>query len=476
MQPTVAPSPRPGYAARRIVSKTVRPGSLPPAPAPPSVFQPQTPGSTAVAAAAAAAVALPSRAHLNIYQDDEGDEGDKDDEGDEGDEGDDLATRTPTQGRSSSSLPSPSSRDGGTTNAVAPGMSVEKVLLADFATAPMIRSPLQPLLASGGGSSLSGSTHTNTAAAPRAHLHPDSMSASISMSNTDASLQLIHKRVATKTDAKYRSRTRNNIIDHKSGSDTKSSSPNRVVYITERLLRKVSKVGRGSMAAVRALNLHLPKRSGSRNFGKIRFLENFHFVPALRELNLSYNAISCMENFAPLSQLRDLNLAENQIGPRIEDLKSLPHLRRLNLSGNRIQTLSPGAQWRSLSRLEELRLARNELSDLGEMRFLSTGLPNLRVLSIAGNPIDENPNTGVFVVFAIRSLDVLDGVAVTTTARKEAVSRFEDAEVALARSVAESALQKAADLEARLDEQRQIAIEHDLSATKSYFCRHVLCA
>ena len=201
------------------------------------------------------------------------------------------------------------------------------------------------------------------------------------------------------------------------------------------------------MASVKALNLHLPKRSGSRNFGKIRYLENFHFVPALRQLNLSYNAISRMENFAPLSRLQELNLAENQIGPRVDDLASLPNLRRLNLSGNCIQTLAPGAQWRSVPRLEELRLARNRLSDLGEMRFLSVGLPNLRVLSIAGNPVDENPNTGVFVVFAIRSLEVLDGVAVTTAARKEAIARFEDAEVALARSVAEKALEKAAALE-----------------------------
>ena len=60
---------------------------------------------------------------------------------------------------------------------------------------------------------------------------------------------------------------------------TTDPDPRSVVYITERLLRKASRVGGGSLSGIKTLNLHLPKRTSSRQFGQIKYLENFHLCP-----------------------------------------------------------------------------------------------------------------------------------------------------------------------------------------------------
>jgi hypothetical protein len=261
-------------------------------------------------------------------------------------------------------------------------------------------------------------------------LEPNASSNTSATSTTSAN--------ARKISSKARSRT----------AVTRSSSemlPGHVVYITERLLRKATKIPRGTMSDVRNLNLHLPKRTGSRSFGQIRFVENLHLVPSLRSLNLSYNTIKKMENFRCLDLLRDLNLAENNLD-KLESLDELKNLRRLNVSGNNIVRIPKSMS--KLSKLEEFRIARNRLDCVEDLRCLS-GVTTLRMISVAGNPMmimscsdeDDDGSRGQdgasssdlaaastttarrsaidFVLFALRTIDVLDGETVTVQGRKE---------------------------------------------------------
>lgn len=46
---------------------------------------------------------------------------------------------------------------------------------------------------------------------------------------------------------------------------------------------------------------------------KIKKIENLHFTPNLRHLNLSYNAIVTIEGLEKLGNLIELNMAENSI-------------------------------------------------------------------------------------------------------------------------------------------------------------------
>ena len=281
----------------------------------------------------------------------------------------------------------------------------------------------------------------------------------------------------------------------------RSESTGRIVYITERLLRKATKTPRGNMNDIKSLNLHLPKRTGSRSFGQIRFIENLHMTPSLRSLNLSYNIICKMENFRALTRLRDLNLAENNL-TQLSCLNELKQLKRLNVSGNRIVHLPPEVSL--LLKLEEFRIARNKLCYIDEIRALKD-ITTLRMLSISGNPMMEESTVGSsnssgddggghavdsigsstlstsagsstastsagsidFVLFALRSIDVLDGNSVSERSRKKAIDRYEQKEVERVSNIASEALEHAKMLQEKLDVQMESTIESDLYATKN---------
>jgi hypothetical protein len=66
---------------------------------------------------------------------------------------------------------------------------------------------------------------------------------------------------------------------------------------------------------------------------------------------------------------------------------------------------------------------------VAEFEHLSP-LKHLSNPSIHGNPVSELPHCQGFVMFCARSLDVLDGEAVTEHAREVAITRFTKGEAA----------------------------------------------
>ena len=90
-------------------------------------------------------------------------------------------------------------------------------------------------------------------------------------------------------------------------------------------------------------------------------------------------------------------------------------------SGNKIQDSSP---LRPLKLLKSVRLARNNIKDLkSAVSFVDS--KNLSDLTLSGNPCAELSQYRSFAVFALTSVEVLDGVQVSAEERAEAETRWE---------------------------------------------------
>ena len=153
-------------------------------------------------------------------------------------------------------------------------------------------------------------------------------------------------------------------------------------------------------------------------------LGNFHLVPNLRILNLSYNDHKDYQ-YASFEEEADLNLAENAIAS-MHGIGDLPALRRLNLSGNRIKRISHEIQ--RLKNLEVLRLARNRLCKLDDVDCLEQS-KNLASFSISGNPIADLPHSRQYIIFKLPTLDVLDSGSISLQDRAGAEKRFSRREI-----------------------------------------------
>ena len=70
----------------------------------------------------------------------------------------------------------------------------------------------------------------------------------------------------------------------------------------------------------------------------------------------------------------------------------------------------------------ELRLARNQLSNLGDLRHL-TALDNLSIVTFHNNPFCHGHYLE-FAVYTLPGVDLLDGERITDSQRAEAVQRF----------------------------------------------------
>ncbi|GFO09556.1 centriolin [Plakobranchus ocellatus] len=203
-------------------------------------------------------------------------------------------------------------------------------------------------------------------------------------------------------------------------SQTEAIQQPGVRYITEDLIRKVAK--EDNFDLITSLNLTLTKEGGK----KIKYIENLDKLRKLQTLNLSHNLIEKVERLDKLLKLRDLSLADNML-TRIEGLENLVVLQSLNLSDNRIEHVP---QWlgKKLKALRTFRIARNCLESLSEMAKLKP-LPDLIQLDVAGNPLSDLPHGRLYVVFHLRTVEILDGQTVSDIERRQAQQRFEQEEV-----------------------------------------------
>lgn len=95
-------------------------------------------------------------------------------------------------------------------------------------------------------------------------------------------------------------------------------------------------------------------------------------------------------------------------------VREMPALQVLSLSVNNISNLEPFA---CLRNLQELYLRRNNISDMGQLSYL-TGLKNLKVLWLSENPIANEPFYREIVIKCLPNLEKLDDRNITEQERE----------------------------------------------------------
>ncbi|KAM9846060.1 leucine-rich repeat and guanylate kinase domain-containing protein [Aulostomus maculatus] len=161
----------------------------------------------------------------------------------------------------------------------------------------------------------------------------------------------------------------------------------------------------------------------------------------LSNLDLDYNNISEVSGLEKCCQLARLSLAHNKItrissldnlpivdlclkGNQLEStegLKNLKNLRVLDLSLNRITSLS-GLQ--NLHMLCSINLEKNLISEIQECQHIHDSFL-LRDLNLLGNPIQEQPDCRLSVIFLLQHLTVLDKEKVTVEEKVASVNKYD---------------------------------------------------
>ncbi|XP_077357372.1 leucine-rich repeat and guanylate kinase domain-containing protein isoform X2 [Festucalex cinctus] len=139
----------------------------------------------------------------------------------------------------------------------------------------------------------------------------------------------------------------------------------------------------------------------------------------LTHLSVAHNSvvgISGLDNVP----LKDLNLRGNQL-KSAEGLEKLKRLQTLDLSMNRIGSL---AGLNDLHLLGSINLERNQISEIEECKHIHN-LLLMRELNLLGNPVQEQPEYRLSVVFLLQHLTVLDQEKVTVEEKVLSINKYD---------------------------------------------------
>ncbi|XP_014816485.1 PREDICTED: leucine-rich repeat and guanylate kinase domain-containing protein [Calidris pugnax] len=150
------------------------------------------------------------------------------------------------------------------------------------------------------------------------------------------------------------------------------------------------------------------------NIEEIRGLEKCH---SLTHLSLAHNRLIAISGLKNLP-IKILNLSSNQI-EKITGLDSLKTLQKLDLSSNKISSLE-GLEEHDL--LEVIDLEDNQIAELCELEYIE-GLPLLRVLNLLKNPVQEQTDYWLSVIFKLLQLTDLDLKKISVEEKVAAVNK-----------------------------------------------------
>ncbi|XP_070710191.1 leucine-rich repeat and guanylate kinase domain-containing protein [Pempheris klunzingeri] len=155
---------------------------------------------------------------------------------------------------------------------------------------------------------------------------------------------------------------------------------------------------------------------GYNNFREISGLEQ---CCKLTHLSLAHNKISRISGLDSLP-LTHLSLRGNQL-ERIERLENLKSLQVLDLSLNRITSLS-GLQ--NFHLLGSINLEKNLIREIQECKHIHD-LFLLRDLNLLENPLQEEPDYRLAVVFLLQHLTMLDQEKVTAEEKVSSINKYD---------------------------------------------------
>uniref|UniRef100_W5L581 Leucine rich repeats and guanylate kinase domain containing n=1 Tax=Astyanax mexicanus TaxID=7994 RepID=W5L581_ASTMX len=162
---------------------------------------------------------------------------------------------------------------------------------------------------------------------------------------------------------------------------------------------------------------------------------------SLNKLILDYNSITEIKGVEKCSSLIHFSIAHNKISrisglnnlplkhlclrgnliKKIENLHTLRALQFLDISSNRIHSLS-GLQ--NLPLLGSINFESNMISEIKEVSYLHDILL-LRELNLKRNPVQEQPDYRMMVIFLLNRLTELDELAVTAVDKVTAVNKYD---------------------------------------------------
>ncbi|XP_073437082.1 leucine-rich repeat and guanylate kinase domain-containing protein [Dendrobates tinctorius] len=140
---------------------------------------------------------------------------------------------------------------------------------------------------------------------------------------------------------------------------------------------------------------------------------------SLKHVNLAHNNINTISGFGSLP-IRMLNLASNQI-KNITGLENLKSLQTLDLSSNQITSLE-GLE--GLKFLQTLNIQDNEICQISEIAFIEE-LPMLHILNLIKNPVQEQAEYWLSVLFMLPKLTELDQKKIRVEEKVAAVNKYD---------------------------------------------------
>ncbi|KAM8974663.1 leucine-rich repeat and guanylate kinase domain-containing protein isoform 2-T2 [Pelodytes ibericus] len=155
------------------------------------------------------------------------------------------------------------------------------------------------------------------------------------------------------------------------------------------------------------------------NNNNIQEISGLEKCTSLSHLNLAHNRIQNIRGFGNLP-LKTLILSSNQI-KKITGLDHLNTLQALDLSCNQISSLE-GLE--GLNFLQTLNLEDNEVCQISEITYLED-LPLLHVLNLLNNPVQEQTEYWLSVLFILHKLTELDLKKTKVEEKVAAVNKYD---------------------------------------------------
>ena len=118
-----------------------------------------------------------------------------------------------------------------------------------------------------------------------------------------------------------------------------------------------------------------------------------------------------------LAAIKNLNLWGN----KLEDISALGEVPNLEICSLSLNNISQLRVFQSTTKLKELYLRKNLISDLRELKHLKN-LPNLQVLWLWDNPICQHPLYRQYCIKLLPNLLKLDSANVSNEERQQAAA------------------------------------------------------
>lgn len=136
-------------------------------------------------------------------------------------------------------------------------------------------------------------------------------------------------------------------------------------------------------------------------------------LPRLRKLNVSFNRLETLEGLGEVHSLRSLSCSGNKL-ERLDGILGLVRLKSLEAYRNKLRSMDQVVVFEELTSLD---LAGNELDDVDGCQRAVVALTNLTELRLQGNPIEKHERYRLSLI-QNKAILLLDGTRVTAMLRR----------------------------------------------------------